>query len=164
MTPWTAACKASESFATSWSLLKLKSTESVMPSSYLILCHPFSSCPQTFPASGSFPMSQFFASGGQRIGASASASVLPRTVQDWFPLSVLCIRWPKYWSFSFSISPSKDCSGLIPFRIDWFYHKYFSTSLRILWKYSFSSCKILYKRRHHSLLNQSLIVRRLSYF
>ena len=54
-----------------------------MPSNHLILCLPFSSCPQSFPASGSFPMSQLFASGGQSIGVSASASVLPMTTQDW---------------------------------------------------------------------------------
>ena len=58
----------------------------------LMLCHPFSSCPQSFPASGSFPMSNF-----------------------------LYIRWPKYWSFSFSISPSNEYSGFISFRIDWIY-------------------------------------------
>ena len=60
--------------------------ESVMASNYLILCHPFSSCLQSFPASGSFPMSQFFASGGQSIGTSASASVLRMNIQGWFPL------------------------------------------------------------------------------
>ena len=66
------------------SLLKLTFIESVMACNILILCHPFSSCLQSFPASGSFPMSQFFASGGQNIGASAS--VLPMNIQDQFPL------------------------------------------------------------------------------
>ena len=95
---------------------------------------PFSSCPQSFPASGSFPMSWLFPSGGQSIGASAS--VLPMNIQGWFPLgliglicllskglsrvfsseSALCIRWPKYWSFS--ISPPYEYSGLISLRID----------------------------------------------
>ena len=70
----------------SQSLPKLMSTESVMPSNHLILCHPFSSCPQSFPASGSFPMSQLFASGGQIFGVSASTSVLPMNTQDLFPL------------------------------------------------------------------------------
>ena len=70
-TPWTAAHQASLSFTISRSLLKLTSTESVMPSNHLILCRPFSSCPQSFPASESFPMSCLFASGGQGIGASA---------------------------------------------------------------------------------------------
>ena len=60
--------------------------ELVMPSNHLILCCPFSSCFQSFPASGSFPMSQFFKSGGQSIGVSASASVLPVNIQDCFPL------------------------------------------------------------------------------
>ena len=80
-TPWTAARQASLSFTNSWSLLKPMSIESVMPSNHLILCHPFSSCLQSFPASGSFPMSQLFASGGQTIGASASVSVLPMNIQ-----------------------------------------------------------------------------------
>ena len=83
------ACQASLSITNSQSLLKLMSIESVMPSSHLILCQPFSSCLQSFPASGSFQMSQFFASG------------------------------PEYWSFSFSISPSNEYSGLISFRMDW---------------------------------------------
>ena len=67
------------------SLLKLMSIESVMPSNHLILCHSFL-LPSIFPGSGSFPMSQFFSSGDQSIGASASASVLPMNIQDWFPL------------------------------------------------------------------------------
>ena len=85
-TPWTAAHQASLSITNSRSLLKLKPIESVMPSNHLILYCPFSSCPQSFPASGSFPVSQFFASGGQSIGVSASASVLPMNIQDWSPL------------------------------------------------------------------------------
>ena len=68
------------------SLLKLMSIELVMPSNHLILCHPFLSCPQSFPASGSFPMNQLFTSGGQSIGASTSASILAMNIQDWFPL------------------------------------------------------------------------------
>ena len=67
-----------------WSLLKLMSIQSVMPSNHPVLCRSFSSYLQSFPASGSFQMSQFFASGGQSIGASAS--VLPMNIQDWFPL------------------------------------------------------------------------------
>ena len=70
----------------SWSLLKLMSIESVMPSNHLILCHPFSSHLQSFPASGAFQMSQLFTSGDQSIGVSASASILPVNIQDWFPL------------------------------------------------------------------------------
>ena len=69
----------------SWSLLKYMSIVLVMPSNHLILCRCFSSCLQSFPASGSFPMSQLFTSGGQSIGASVSASVLPVNIQDWFP-------------------------------------------------------------------------------
>ena len=88
-TPWTAARQASLSIDNSRSLLKLISIESMMPSNHLILCRPLLLLPQSFPASGSFQMSQ------------------------------LCIRWPKYWSCSFSINPSSDYSGLISFRIDW---------------------------------------------
>ena len=84
-TPWTPARQASLSFTISLSLLKFMCIESVMPSNYLVLCHPFSSCLQSFPASGSFLMSWLFALGGQSIGASTSASVLPVNIQDWFP-------------------------------------------------------------------------------
>ena len=73
-TPWTASLQVSLSFTVSQSLLRLMSIASVMPSSHLILCCPFSSFPQSFPASGSFPVSQLFTSGGQSTGASASAS------------------------------------------------------------------------------------------
>ena len=88
VTPWTAACQAPLSFAISQSLLKFMSIESVIPSNHLVLCGLLSSCLQSFPESGSFPMSQFFASGDQSIGASASASVLPMNIQDWFPLGL----------------------------------------------------------------------------
>ena len=84
-TPWSAAYQASLSITNSQSLLKLRSIESVMPSNHLILCCPLLFLPSIFPASGSFPMSQLFASGGQRISTSASASVLPMNIQDWFP-------------------------------------------------------------------------------
>jgi len=85
-TPWIAACQASLSITNSQSSVKLMSIESVMPSSHLILCHPFSSCPQSLPASESFPMSQLFAWGGQSTGISALASLLPKNTQDWSPL------------------------------------------------------------------------------
>ena len=80
--PWTAAHQASLSFTASQSLLKFMSIESVMPSNHLILCRPLLLLPSIFrPASGSFPMSQLFASGSQSIGASSSASVLPMNIQ-----------------------------------------------------------------------------------
>ena len=88
-TPWTAPCQASLSITNSRSLLKLTSSESVMPSNHLILCHPLHLLPSIFP----------------RIRVFSNESVLP-------------IRWPKYWSLSFSISPSNEYSGLISFRID----------------------------------------------
>ena len=84
--PWTAARQASLSITNSQSLLKLMSIKLVMPSNHLILCWPFSSCPQSFSASGSFPVSWLFASGGQNIGASVSASILLMNIQGWFPL------------------------------------------------------------------------------
>ena len=85
-TPWTAACQASLSITNSWSLLKLMSTELVMPSNHLILCLPLLLQPQSFPASGSFQMSRFFTSGGQSIGVLVSTSVLSVNIQDRFPL------------------------------------------------------------------------------
>ena len=86
VTPWTAAHQASQSLTISWSLLRFMFIEPVMPSNHLISVFPFSSCLQSFPASGSFPMSWFFALGGQSIGALASASVLLMNIQYWFPL------------------------------------------------------------------------------
>ena len=90
MTPWTAACQASLSITISRSLFKLMSIELVMPSNHLILCHPLLLLPSIFPSI--------------RVFSSES---------------VLRIRRPKYWSFSFSISPSNAYSGLISFRMDW---------------------------------------------
>ena len=98
-TLWTAARQASLSFQ---GLLKLMSIESRMPSKHLILGHPFSSCPQSVPASGSFPMNWLFTSGGWSMGASASASVLPVNIQGWLLgsrmllISLLFIREGKF--------------------------------------------------------------------
>ena len=91
-TPWTAARQSSLSITNTQSLLKLMSIELVMPSNHLILCHPLLLLPSIF----------------SRIRVFSNKSVL-------------CIRCPKFWSFSFSISPSNEYSGLISFRIDWFY-------------------------------------------
>ena len=87
-TPWTAARQTSLSITNSWSLLKLMSFESVMPSNHLILCHHLLLLTSIFPRFRVFQMSQLFTSGGQRIGLSASASVLPMNIQDWFPLGL----------------------------------------------------------------------------
>ena len=87
-TPWIAAHQASLSFTITRSLLKLMSIEPVMHPTILSSVVPFSSCPQSFSASGSFPVSQLFASGGQNIGASASAPVPPMSIQGWFPLGL----------------------------------------------------------------------------
>ena len=89
MTPWTAACQACLSITITQSFLKLMSVESVMPSNYLILCHPLFLLPSIFPS-----------------------------IRVFSNESVLLMRWPKYWSFS--ISPSKEYSGLISFKVDWF--------------------------------------------
>ena len=87
-TPWTAAYQASLSITNSQSLLKFMVIELVMPSNHLILCWPLLLPPSIFPSIRVFffQMSQFFTSAGQRIGVSASASVLPMNIQDWFPL------------------------------------------------------------------------------
>ena len=87
-TPWTVAHQDSLSLTVSQSLLKLMSTESVMPSNHLILCHPLLLLPSIFWASGSFPVNRLFTSLGQSLGASASASVLPVNIQGWFPLGL----------------------------------------------------------------------------
>ena len=94
MTPWTAAHQACLSITNSWSLSKLMSIESVMPSNYLILCHPLLLLPPSFPALVSFQMSQLFTSGAQSIGVSASTSVFPVNTQDWSSLG-----WTGWISF-----------------------------------------------------------------
>ena len=91
MTPWTAAFQASLSFINYQSLLKLMFIESVIPSNHLVLCHPLLLLSSIFPS-----------------------------IRVFSNESVLCIRWPKYWSFSLSINPTSEYSGLISFRIDWF--------------------------------------------
>ena len=113
-TPWTAACQASLSITNSWSLLKLMSIESVMPSNHLILCCPL--LPSIFP----------------RIKVFSNESVL------W-------IRWPKYWSFSFSISPSSEYSGLISFRMDWLDHLAVQGTLKSLLQHHSSKASILWR-------------------
>ena len=102
VTLWTAARQASLSLTISWSLPKFMSIALVITYRYLILWYPFSFCPQSFPPSGTFPMSQLFVSDDQNIGASASASVLPMSIQGWFPLRLTGL-----------ISlPSMGCSGV----------------------------------------------------
>ena len=90
-TPWTAAHQASLSFTVSHSLLKFISIESMMLSYHLILCCPFSSHRESFPASGSFPVGRLFTSAGVSIGASASKSALPMNIQNWFPLGLISL-------------------------------------------------------------------------
>ena len=113
-TPWTAACQASPSITNSWNLLKLMPIESMMPSNHLILCCPFLHLP----------------------------SILP-SIRLFSNESVLLIRWPKYWSFSFSISPSNEYSGLISFRIDWFYLLTVQGTLKSLLQHHSSKVSIL---------------------
>ena len=88
VTPWTAARQTSLSIINPQSLLKLKSNELGMPSIHLVLSHPLPLLPSIFPSIWSFPISRFFTSGGQSIGVSASASVLPMDIQDWFSLGL----------------------------------------------------------------------------
>ena len=91
MTPWTTACQASLFITNSRSPPKPMSIKLVMPSNHLILCCPLLLLPKSFPATGSFQMSQLFTSGGQSVGVSASTSVLPMNTQDWPPLR--CTGW-----------------------------------------------------------------------
>ena len=97
VTPWIAACQVPLSSTVSWSLPRVMSTESVMPSNHLILCCCSSFCLESFAASGSFPMSWLFSSGGQITGASASVSVLPMNIQGWFPLGLGFISLLSKW-------------------------------------------------------------------
>ena len=119
VTPWTAACHASLSITNSWGLLKLMSIESMMPSNHLIFCHLLLLLPSIFPS-----------------------------VRVFSNESVLCIRWPQYWSFSFSISPFDEYSGLISFRMDCFdllvdqgtlqsFPQHHSSKTSILWHSAF---------------------------
>ena len=113
-TPWTAACQASLSITNSWSLLKLTSIESVMPSNHLTLSCPLLLLPSIFPSSRVFSNE-----------------------------SVLHIRWPKDWTFSFNISPSNDYSGLISFRMDWLDLLAVQGTLKSLVQYHSSKASVL---------------------
>ena len=114
-TPWTAACQASLSFTISCSLLKFTSIESVVPSKHLVLCRPLLFLPSVFPS-----------------------------IRVFSNESVLHIRWPKYWSFSFSISPSNEYSGLISFRTDWFDLLAVQGTLKSLLQHHSSKASILW--------------------
>ena len=124
-TPWTAARQTSLSITSSQSLLRLMSIKLVMPSNHLILCRPLLLLTSIFPSI--------------RVFSSES---------------VLHIRWPKYWSFSFSISPSNEYSGLISFKIDWFDLLAIQETLKSLLQHHSSKASILwcFLRIFHSLL------------
>jgi len=117
VTPWTAARQASLSITNSQSLLKLMSIKSVMPSNHLILSHPLLLLPSIIPS----------------IRVFSNESVLP-------------IRWPKYWSFSFSISPFNEYSGLISFRIDWLDLLAVQGTLKSLLQHHSSKASVLHVR------------------
>ena len=128
--PRIAACQASLSFIISWSLFKLKFIELVMPFSQLSLCHPLLLLPSIFP----------------------SIRVFSNEL-------TLCIRWPNYWSFNFSIGPSNDYSGLISFRIDWFDLLAVQETLKSLLQYHSSKASVLWRSASFiSILNQSAVV------
>ena len=124
MTPWTAAHQASLSFSISWSLLRLISIESVMLSNHLILCRPLLPLPSIFPS----------------IRVFSNESALP-------------IRWPKYWSFSFSIRPFNEYSELISFRMDWLDLVAVQGTLKSLLQHHNSKASIL---RHSILYSPTL--------
>ena len=125
VTPWTAARQASLSVTNSQSLLKLMSIESVMPSNQLILCHPLLLPPLIFPSIGVFSKEL-----------------------------VLCIRWPKYWSFSFNISASNEYSGLISFRMDWLDLLAVQGTLKSLLQHHSSKASVL---RHSAFFRVQLL-------
>ena len=114
-TPWTAAHQASLSITSSWSLLKFMSIESVMPSNHLILCRSLLLPPSIF-----------------------------HSIRVFSNESVFCIRWQKYWSFSFNISPSNEYSGLISFRMDWLDLLAVQGTLKSLLQYYSSKASILW--------------------
>ena len=114
MSPWTAALQTSLSITNSQSILKLMSIESVMPSNHLILCHPLLLLPSIFP----------------------SIMVFSNEL-------ALCIGWPKYWSISFSISPSNEYSGLISFRMDWLHLLAVQRTLKSLLQHYSSKASVL---------------------
>ena len=113
-TPWATACQTSLSITNFWSLFKLMSIEWVMPSNHLILCHPLLLLPSIFPS-----------------------------IRVFSNESVLCIRWPKYWSFSFSISLSNEYSGLISFMMDWLDLLAVQGTLKSLFQHHSSKASIL---------------------
>ena len=113
-TPWFTARQASLSITISWSSLRLTSIESVMPSSHLILCHPLLLLPTT-----------------------------PPSIKIFSNESTLCMRWPKYWSFNFSIIPSKEIPGLISFRMDWLHLLVVQGTLKSLLQHHSSKASIL---------------------
>ena len=114
-TPWIAARQAFLSIINSWTLLRLMSIESVMPSSHLILCHPLLLLP-----------------------------LIPPSIRVFSNKSTLCMRWPKYWSFSFCIIPSKEISGLISFRMDWLDLLAVQGTLKSLLQHNSSKASILW--------------------
>ena len=145
--PWTAACQASLFFTISWSLLKLMSNELVMLSNHLILCHPLLLLPSIFPSIRLFSKE-----------------------------SVLHIRWPKYWSFSFCITTSNEYSRMISFRIDWFYLavqgtlksllQHHSSKASILWRSAFFIVQLSHRYmttgKSMALIRQTFIVKVMS--
>ena len=116
-TPWIVACQTSLSITKSWNLLKFMSIESVMPSNHLILCRPLLLPPSIFPS-----------------------------IRIFSNESVLHIRWPKYWNFSFSISPSNEYSGLISFKMDWLDLLAVQGSLKSVLKDHSSKASILHSK------------------
>ena len=114
VTPWTAACQASLSITNCWSLPKSMSIESVMPSHHLILCHPFLLLPSIIPS-----------------------------IRVFLNESALRMRWPKYWSFSFNISPSNEHPGLISFSMDWLDLLAVQAALKSLLQHHSSKASIL---------------------
>ena len=131
--PWTVAWQASLSITNSWNLLRLISIESVMPFNHLILCHSLLFPPSIFPS-----------------------------IRVFFNESVLRIRWPKFWSFSFSISPANEHSGLISFRMDWLVLLAVQGTLKSLLQYQISIQRFITQINMHRLITLGKSKRRKS--
>ena len=135
-TPWTVARQASLSITNSWSLPKHMSIEIVMPSNHLILCHFLLFLPSIFP-----------------------------NIRVFTDESAFCIRWPKYWSFSFSISPSNEHPGLISFRVDWFDLLIVRGTLKSHLELDILECEVNWGlRKHHWTKLVEVMEFQLSYF
>ena len=176
VTPWIAVCQAPLSFTISWSWLRFMSIELVMPSNHLTICHPFSFCLQSFPASGSFSMNQLFASGRQSTWVSASATVFSLNIQGWFPLGLIWSCSPRDSQESSPAPQFESINCLVPSLLygptriwTWLLEKTALTICSFIGKVMFSLVKfsniaLLFNSLHVSTWNERLLLLLLSRF